>query len=208
MTNVAVYNVDGKEISQMELNDAVFNRPINEGLMHQAVVLYLASLRHGTHAVKSRGMVTGGGKKPWRQKGTGHARVGSSRNPVWRGGGVAFGPTPRSHSIAMPRKQRRIALASALSDKFQNGNLIVLDDIDFAAPKTKDMIAVLAKFEADNAMIVFAGNKENVVKSARNIVGIMPVSSEGVNTYHVLNHKKVIITKDAVARLEEVLANA
>jgi large subunit ribosomal protein L4 len=108
----------------------------------------------------------------------------------------------------MPRKQRRIALASALSDKFQNGNLIVLDDIDFAAPKTKDMIAVLAKFEADNAMIVFAGNKENVVKSARNIVGIMPVSSEGVNTYHVLNHKKVIITKDAVARLEEVLANA
>ncbi|MDD2569373.1 MAG: 50S ribosomal protein L4 [Clostridia bacterium] len=208
MTNVAVYNVDGKEISQMELNDAVFNRPINEGLMHQAVVLYLASLRHGTHAVKSRGMVSGGGKKPWRQKGTGHARVGSSRNPVWRGGGVAFGPTPRSHSIAMPRKQRRIALASALSDKFQNGNLIVLDDIDFAAPKTKDMIAVLAKFEADNAMIVFAGNKENVVKSARNIVGIMPVSSEGVNTYHVLNHKKVIITKDAVARLEEVLANA
>lgn len=206
MTSVSVFNMAGAQVGEIELNDAVFNRQINTSLMHQAVVLYLASQRRGTHAVKSRGMVSGGGKKPWRQKGTGRARVGSSRNPVWRGGGVAFGPQPRSYAFSMPRKQRRIALASALTDKVQNGNLIVLDELAFETPKTKDMISVLSKFEAGNALVVFAGENDNAVKSARNIVGVTPVKSEGVNTYNILNHDKVIITKEAVAQLQEVLS--
>lgn len=206
MTKIAVLNMEGKEVEQLELNDSVFNREINEGLMHQAVVLYLASLRRGTHAVKNRSAVSGGGKKPYRQKGTGHARAGSSRSPIWVGGGVAFGPKPRSYGFSMPRKQRRIALASALSSKLQAGELVVVDKLEMAAPKTKDMVAALAKLDVTNALMV--GAEENAVKSARNIVGIEPVAVGGVNTYNVLNHGKVILTKDAVAHLEEVLTNA
>lgn len=206
MTKIAVLNMEGNEVEQLELNDSVFNREINEGLMHQAVVLYLASLRRGTHAVKNRSAVSGGGKKPYRQKGTGHARAGSSRSPIWVGGGTVFGPTPRSYAFSMPRKQRRIALASALTAKMQAGDLIVVDKLEMAAPKTKDMVAVLAKLNAANALVV--GAEENAVKSARNIVGIEPVAADGVNTYNVLNHGKVVITKDAVAHLEEVLTNA
>ena len=198
--------MEGNEVEQMELNDSVFNREINEGLMHQAVVLYLASLRRGTHAVKNRSAVSGGGKKPYRQKGTGHARAGSSRSPIWVGGGTVFGPTPRSYGFSMPRKQRRIALASALTAKMQAGELIVVDKLAMDAPKTKDMVAVLAKLNADNALVV--GAEENAVKSARNLVGIEPVAATGVNVYNVLNHGKVILTKDAVAHLEEVLTNA
>lgn len=208
MTTVQVYNMEGNAVENIELNDAVFNREINEGLMHQAVVLYLASLRQGTQKAKTRSEVSGGGKKPWSQKGTGHARSGSSRSPIWRAGGVVFAPTPRDYGFKMPRKQRRIALASALTAKMRAGEITVLDQIDFAAPKTKDMLNVLGKFGANNALVVFAGNKENVVKSARNIVGVEPVNVTGVNTYNVLNHKQIIITKDAVARLEEVLTNA
>ncbi len=206
MTNVNVYNMEGAQVGQMELSDAVFDRQINTALMHQAVVLYLASQRRGTHDTKTRGLVSGGGKKPWRQKGTGRARVGSSRNPVWRGGGVAFGPHPRSYGFSMPKKQRRIALASALTDKVQNGNLVVLDELSFDAPKTKAMLSVLGKFEANNALVVFAGENENAAKSARNIVGVEPVKAENVNTYNVLNHKKVIITKDALEQIQEVLS--
>ena len=206
MTKIAVLNMEGNEVEQLELNDSVFNREINEGLMHQAVVLYLASLRRGTHAVKNRSAVSGGGKKPYRQKGTGHARAGSSRSPIWVGGGTVFGPTPRSYAFSMPRKQRRIALASALTAKMQAGDLIVVDKLEMAAPKPKDMVAVLAKLNAANALVV--GAEENAVKSARNIVGIEPVAADGVNTYNVLNHGKVVITKDAVAHLEEVLTNA
>lgn len=208
MTSVQVYNMEGNAVETMELNDAVFDREINEGLMHQAVVLYLASLRQGTQKAKTRSEVSGGGKKPWRQKGTGHARSGSSRSPIWRTGGVVFAPTPRSYGFKMPRKQRRIALASALTAKMREGQLVVLDNIDFAAPKTKDMLGLLSKFEANNALVVFAGDKENVVKSARNIVGVEALNVAGVNTYNVLNHKRLVITKDAVARLEEVLTNA
>lgn len=206
MTKIAVFNMEGNEVEQMELNDSVFNREINEGLMHQAVVLYLASLRRGTHAVKNRSAVSGGGKKPYRQKGTGHARAGSSRSPIWVGGGTVFGPTPRSYGFSMPRKQRRIALASALTAKMQAGELVVVDKLAMDAPKTKDMVAVLAKLNADNALVV--GAEENAVKSARNLVGIEPVAAAGVNVYNVLNHGKVILTKDAVAHLEEVLTNA
>lgn len=208
MTSVKVYNMEGSEVETLELNDAVFDREINEGLIHQAVVLYLASLRQGTQKAKTRSEVSGGGKKPWRQKGTGHARSGSSRSPIWRAGGVVFAPTPRSYGFQMPRKQRRVALASALTAKMRAGELIVLDNIDFEAPKTKAMLNVLGKFDAANALVVFAGDKENVVKSARNIVGVEATNVTGVNTYKVLNHKRVIITKDAVARLEEVLTNA
>ena len=207
MTSIAVRNMEGAEVGTMELSDAVFNRPVNEALVHQAVVLYLASLRRGTHAVKNRSAVSGGGKKPFRQKGTGHARAGSTRSPLWRKGGVVFGPTPRSYAFSMPRKQRRIALASVLSAKVQSGDLIVLDDLAFEAPKTKDMISVLAKLSAENALVVCTEDK-NVVKSARNIVGVEPVMATGVNVYNVLNHGKVIITKDAVSYLEGVLTNA
>lgn len=206
MTKIAVFNMEGNEVEQMELNDSVFNREINEGLMHQAVVLYLASLRRGTHAVKNRSAVSGGGKKPYRQKGTGHARAGSSRSPIWVGGGTVFGPTPRSYKFSMPRKQRRIALASALTSKMQAGELVVVDKLEMAAPKTKEMVDVLAKLDVANALIV--GAEENAVKSARNIVGIEPVAATGVNVYNVLNHGKLILTKDAVAHLEEVLTNA
>ncbi|HIU10237.1 MAG TPA: 50S ribosomal protein L4 [Candidatus Avidehalobacter gallistercoris] len=208
MTNVQVYNMEGSAVESMELNPAVFDREINEGLIHQAVVLYLASQRQGTQKAKTRSEVSGGGRKPWRQKGTGHARSGSSRSPIWRHGGVIFAPTPRSYGFKMPRKQRRIALASALTAKMQAGELIVLDKIDFEIPKTKAMLNVLGKFDANNALVVFAGDYDNVVKSARNIVGVEAVNVTGVNTYKVLNHKKLILTKDAVARLEEVLANA
>ena len=205
MTKVAVYNLQGAAAGEVELNDAVFARQINAGLMHQAVVLYLASQRRGTHDTKTRAEVSGGGKKPWRQKGTGHARVGSTRNPIWRKGGIAFGPHPRDYGFTMNRKQRRIALASALSDKLQNENLVVMENFDFAAPKTKDMVALLGKFDADNALVVVNEGEENAVKSARNIVGVEPVKVQNVNTYNVLKHKKLIITKDAVAWLEEVL---
>lgn len=208
MTNVQVYNMEGNAVESLELNPAVFDREINEGLVHQAVVLYLASLRQGTQKAKTRSEVSGGGRKPWRQKGTGHARSGSSRSPIWRHGGVIFAPTPRSYGFKMPRKQRRIALASALTAKMQAGELIVLDKIDFEAPKTKAMLNVLGKFDANNALVVFAGDHDNVVKSARNIVGVEAMNVTGVNTYKVLNHKKLILTKDAVARLEEVLTNA
>ena len=208
MTNVQDYNMEGSAVESIELNPAVFDREINEGLIHQAVVLYLASQRQGTQKAKTRSEVSGGGRKPWRQKGTGHARSGSSRSPIWRHGGVIFAPTPRSYGFKMPRKQRRIALASALTAKMQAGELIVLDKIDFEIPKTKAMLNVLGKFDANNALVVFAGDYDNVVKSARNIVGVEAVNVTGVNTYKVLNHKKLILTKDAVARLEEVLANA
>lgn len=208
MTSIQVYNMEGAAVETLELNDAVFNREVNEGLMHQAVVLYLASKRQGTQKAKTRSEVSGGGRKPWRQKGTGHARSGSNSSPLWRSGGVVFAPTPRSYTFKMPRKQRRIALASALTSKVLAGQVYVLDNLDFETPKTKDMLNVLGKFEAENALVVFAGEKENVVKSARNIVGIEPITATDVNTYNVLNHKKIIITKDAVAHLEEVLTNA
>ena len=208
MTSVQVYNMDGSAVETLELNSAVFDREVNAGLMHQAVVLYLASRRQGTQKAKTRSEVSGGGKKPWRQKGTGHARSGSSRSPIWRTGGGGFAPPPRSYGFKMPRKQRRIALASALTTKMRENQLVVLDKLELAATKTKDVINMLGKFDASNALLVFAGEQDNVVKSARNIVGVEAVNVSGVNTYNVLQHRQLIITKDAVARLEEVLTNA
>lgn len=206
MSKIALYNREGSSVGEIEINDNIFNKQINVPVMHQAVLVYLASERRGTHAVKSRGMVSGGGKKPWRQKGTGRARVGSSRNPVWRGGGIVFGPQPRSYKIAMPKKMRRLALLSALSQKVAEGNLIVLDELNFGAPKTKEMARVLDNLKATNALLVLENENENAFLSARNLPTVLAESVTGINTYRVLAHDKMVLTKDALASLEEVLS--
>ncbi len=206
MTKIDVLNREGSAVGELELNEDLFLAQVNVPLMHQAVRVYLASQRRGTHSVKKRGQVAGGGKKPWRQKGTGRASFGSSRNPVWRGGGVAFGPTPRSHGITMPRKMRRAALFSALSSKLAANNLIVVDELNFDAPKTKEMVRVLKNLGAENALLVLAADADNAFLSARNLPGVSAVAFDGINTYNVLYHKKVVLTKEALASFEEVYA--
>jgi len=205
MTNIAVYNREGNSVGEIELNPVIFESQINVPVMHQAVVVYLASQRRGTHAVKGRGQVSGGGKKPWRQKGTGHARVGSTRNPVWTGGGVAFGPQVRSHAISMPKKMRRLAILSALSQKAADGEIVVLEELNFEAPKTKEMARVLANVEAENALLVLEENNVNAALSAANLPKVSVVEPTGLNTYLVLRHGKLVLTKEALASLEEVL---
>ena len=206
MATVNVLNREGSPVGEIELNDGIFMSQINVPVMHQAVRVYLNSQRRGTHSVKNRAAVSGGGKKPWRQKGTGRASFGSSRNPVWRSGGVAFGPTVRSHSIAMPKKMRRAALLSALSSKLAEGKVIVLDELDFDAPKTKEFARVMNNLEANNALVVLAEGNDNGALSARNIAGIEAVRPDGLNTYNVLYHDKLVLTKDALAAFEEVYA--
>lgn len=206
MANIKVYNMKGEEAGEMELNDSVFNAKINVPLMHQAVVNNQASERRGTHESKTRGQVQGSTKKPWRQKGTGRARVGTKRNPVWTGGGVAFGPHMREYGFSMPKKMRRAALRSALSDKFVNGEIIVFEDIVMDAPKTKTISDLFKKLDVENALLVIGEFDENVMKSVRNLAGVYPVEATGINVYNVLANKKLIMTKDAVARVEEVLA--
>ena len=204
MTKIDMLNREGSSVGEIELNDAIFMNQINVPIMHQAVRVYLASLRRGTHSTKNRAAVSGGGKKPWRQKGTGRASFGSSRNPVWRGGGVAFGPTPRDYSIAMPKKMRRAALLSALSSKLADGNLIVIDELDFEAPKTKEMARILANISATNSLVVLGEDALNAALSLRNITGCEAVPFDGMNTYNVLYHDKLVITKAALALIEEV----
>lgn len=208
MPRVAVYNMQGSQVGELELNDDIFGVEINTHLLHQAVVSNQASMRRGTHATKTRAMVSGGGKKPWRQKGTGRARVGSSRNPVWTKGGVAFGPHPRDYGFKMPKKTRRLALKSALTDKLNNGNLVVVDELNMAEPKTKDMVQVLNALNAPEALVIIGTVDENVIKSVRNIAGVTPVQAAGINVYNILSHKKLVMTKEAVAKVEEVLGNA
>ena len=163
MPTVAIYDIANKKVGDLELNESIFGVEVNEALLHQAVVMQLASQRLGTHATKTRGMVRGGGRKPWKQKGTGRARSGSTRSPIWVGGGTVFGPAPRSYAFRMPRKQRRLAIMCALSDKVQSGDFVVLDSIDFAAPKTKEMVKMLNDFRVDSkALIITAGEAENV----------------------------------------------
>ncbi len=205
MTTVSVYNKEGAQVGEVELNPAIFEKQINVPVMHQAVRVYLNSQRRGTHSTKTRAEVSGGGKKPWRQKGTGRSSFGSSRNPVWKGGGVAFGPSPRSHSIDMPKKMRRLALLSALSSKVQEGNLVVVDDLNFAAPKTKEMARVLANLQAGNALIVLEKENTAAALSARNIQGVNTAPVNGLNTYKVLYNDKLVLSKAALASLEEVL---
>ena len=207
MPTVAVYDIAHKQVGDVELNDNIFGVEVNGALLHQAVVMQLASQRLGTHATKTRAMVRGGGRKPWKQKGTGHARSGSNTSPVWVGGGVVFGPHPRSYAFSMPRKQRRLAIKCALSDKVQSGDFLVLDSLDFEAPKTKEVVKMLEAFEVSKkALIITAEEAENVEKSARNIEGVKAINTTGLNVYDILNHDKLFITKDAITRIDEVLA--
>ena len=207
MPKVALYNVQGSQVGEVELNDAVFGIEPNESVVHEAVVMQMASWRRGTHCTKSRGEVRGGGRKPWKQKGTGRARVGTIRSPLWRGGAIIFGPKPRSYRYSIPKKKRRLALRSVLSSKVLSNDIIVLDDLSFEAPKTKEMVKVLQALNVDKkALIVTADLDENVAKSARNIEGMTPVAAASMNVYDLLNHNKLVITKDAIAKVEEVLA--
>lgn len=206
MANVSVYNMEGKEVGTMELNDAVFGVEINDHLVHLAVVRQLANKRQGTQKAKTRSEVRGGGRKQWRQKGTGHARQGSIRAPQWTGGGVVFAPVPRDYSVKMNRKERLAALKSALTAKVQDNKLIVVDDLKFEAIKTKDMQNVLNNLKAEKALVVTPAVDQNVVLSARNIPEVQTATVNTINVYDVMKHKTLVLTKDAVASIEEVYA--
>ena len=206
MPKVALYNISGEQVGEVELNDAIFGIEPNEPVLHDAVVMQLANQRQGTHDTKTRAEVRGGGRKPWRQKGTGRARAGSTRSPIWRSGGVVFGPHPRDYSYSLPKKVRRLALKSALSSKVLDNDIIVLDGLTMDAPKTKEMSRILGNLKADKALVVTADRDVNVEKSARNIEGVKPLKAEGVNVYDLLKYTKLVITKDAVAKIDEVLA--
>lgn len=206
MTSVKVFDLTAKEIGEIELSPEVFEVEIHPTLMHQAMVMQLANQRLGTAATKTRSMVRGGGKKPWRQKGTGRARAGTIRSPLWVGGGVVFGPHPRKYIKRMPRKARRLALRSALSAKFAASELKILDSLQFEMPKTKQVIEVLKAFELEGKKTLFIAKNysENVDKSTRNLKGIKAITSLGLNIVDILHHDTVFITKDAVEQIEEV----
>ena len=206
MANVTVYNMEGNEVGTMELNDAVFGVEINEHLVHLAVVRQLANNRQGTQKAKTRSEVRGGGRKPWRQKGTGHARQGSIRAPQWTGGGVVFAPVPRDYEVKMNKKERRAALKSALTSKVQDNKLVVVDSLALAEVKTKEMQKVLTNLKAEKALVITADNDQNVVLSARNIADVETAAPATINTYDVMKHNTVVVTKDAVASIEEVYA--
>lgn len=205
MPKVKLYNIAGQETGEIELNDSVFGVDYNEAVIHQAVVRQMANERLGTHATKTRGLVRGGGKKPWKQKGTGRARVGSIRSPLWVGGGTVFGPTPRSHAKDMPRKARQLAVKSALSEKLRANELIVIDAIDFEAPKTKNVVKMLADLHSEGKALIVDGAR-NTVLSARNIPGVKAYASSGLNIYDIVNTDKLFLTQEAVKKIEEVLA--
>ncbi len=206
MANVAVYNMEGNEVGTMELNDAVFGVEVNEHLVHLAVVNRLANMRQGTQKAKTRSEVSGGGRKPWRQKGTGHARQGSTRAPQWTGGGVVFAPTPRDYSFKMNKKEKRLALKSALTSRVQENKFIVLDELKLDAIKTKDMKKVLDNLKVNKALVVLEEGSENVVLSARNIPNVETAPVSSINVYDILKYNTVITTKAAVASIEEVYA--
>ena len=206
MANVSVYNMEGKEVGTMELNDAVFGVEINEHLVHLAVVRQLANNRQGTQKAKTRSEVSGGGRKPWRQKGTGHARQGLTRAPQWTGGGVVFAPVPRDYSFKMNKKERRAALKSALTSRVQENKLIVLDELKLDAIKTKDMQKVLDNLNVNKALVVLADNDQNVILSTRNIPDVVTAVPSTINTYDVMKYNTVIVTKASVAAIEEVYA--
>lgn len=208
MPKVTLYNIAGEAAGEFELNDSVFGVAYNEAVIHQAVVRQMSNERLGTHATKTRGLVRGGGKKPWKQKGTSRARVGSIRSPLWVGGGTVFGPTPRSYAKAMPRKARQLAVKSALSEKLRADELVILDQIEFDAPKTKQVVKMLDAFKADGkALIVDGGEKAaNTILSARNLPGVKALTADGINIYDLVHYTKLFMTKSAVEKIEEVLA--
>lgn len=207
MPKVTLYDMSGAPIGELELNDNVFGIEPNEAVMADFVKMQLANKRQGTSSTKTRAEVRGGGKKPWRQKGTGRARVGSTRNPVWTGGGIAFGPRPRDYGYKLPKKVRRLAMKSALSTKVKENSIIVVDQLSFTEPKTKLMVQTLQALNiANKTLVVTADGDANVMKSARNIPGVKPVRADFVNVYDLLKYDTLLITKDAVARVEEVFA--
>ena len=206
MANVSVYNIEGKEVGSIELNDAVFGVEVNEHLVHMAVVNQLANNRQGTQSAKTRSEVSGGGRKPWRQKGTGHARQGSTRSPQWTGGGVVFAPKPRDYSFKMNKKEKRIALLSALSSKVADNKIVVLDAFNLDEVKTKKFAEVMSNLKVDKALVVIEGENKNVVLSGRNIPTVKVSSTNEINTYDVLKYETLVVTKAAVEKLEEVYA--
>lgn len=208
MPKLSVYNLAGQVTGEIELNDQVFGVEFNEAVVHQAIVMQLANQRQGTSATKTRGMVRGGGRKPWKQKGTGRARCGSTRSPIWVGGGTTFGPQPRSYAKKMPRKARRLALCCALSAKVAAGEMVIVEGLTFDAPKTKNVVAMLGAFDAADkkALIITNGDNVNVELSARNMPKVTAISNMGLNCFDILNSNKVFLDKEIVEQIEEVLA--
>ena len=206
MANVKVYNIEGKEVGTMELNDAVFGVEVNEHLMHMAVVQQLANKRQGTQKAKTRAEVSGGGRKPWRQKGTGHARQGSTRSPQWTGGGVVFAPTPRDYSFKLNKKEKRAALKSALTSRVEENKFIVVDEMKFEEIKTKNFQAMLNNLSVAKALVVLEEGNTNAALSARNIEGVKTAGTNTINVYDILKYNTVVVTKAAVEAIEEVYA--
>ena len=206
MANVSVYNMKGETVGTLELNDAVFGVEVNEHLVHMAVVAQLANKRQGTQSARTRSEVSGGGKKPWRQKGTGHARQGSTRAPQWTGGGVVFAPKPRDYSIRLNKKEKRLALKTTLTSRVNEGKFIVVDEIVMNEIKTKNFKAMLDALKVNKALVVLDNNDQTVVKSARNIEGVKTALTNTINVYDILKYNTVVTTKAAVATIEEVYA--
>ena len=206
MANVSVYNMEGKEVGTMELNDAVFGVEVNEHLVHLAVVQQLANNRQGTQKAKTRSEVSGGGRKPWRQKGTGHARQGSTRSPQWTGGGVVFAPTPRDYATKMNKKEKQLALKSALTSKLQDSKLIVVDELKFDEIKTKSFAQVMSTLKVEKGLVILAENDQNTVLSARNMADVDTTLTNQLNVYDIMKGGTIVLTKDSVAKIEEVYA--
>ena len=206
MAKVSVYNIEGSQVGEIELNDSVFGVEVNEHLVHMAVVAQLAAKRQGTQSAKTRAEVSGGGKKPWRQKGTGHARQGSTRAPQWTGGGVVFAPKPRTYTIKMNKKERRLALKSVLTSRVNENKLIVLDSFNMDEIKTKKVQAVMNNLKVSKALVVMAEKNDNIVLSARNIPTVKTALTNTINVYDILKYDTVVVTKDAVNAIQEVYA--
>ena len=206
MAKVSVYNIEGKVVGDMELNDAVFGVEVNTHLVHQAVVLQLANKRQGTQSAKTRSEVSGGGRKPWRQKGTGHARQGSTRSPQWTGGGVVFAPKPRDYSFKMNKKEKNLALKSVLTTKVTENKFIVVDGLNFDEIKTKNMVNVLKNLEVKKALVVTDDDNKNVTLSSRNIPGVKTAFTNTINVYDILKYDKMVVAKDVISKIEEVYA--
>lgn len=206
MAKVSVFNMEGKEVEQMELADSVFGVEVNDHLVHMAVLQQLANKRQGTQKAKTRSEVRGGGRKPWRQKGTGHARQGSTRSPQWTGGGVVFAPTPRDYSFKLNRKEKRAALLSALSSRVQENKLIVVDQLAFDEIKTKKFAEVLKNLKVEKALVVLGQDDEKAIVSARNIPDVKTAQTNSINVYDILKYNTLVVTKEAVKSIEEVYA--
>lgn len=205
MPKVALYNVKGEEVGEVELKDSIFNVPVRSDILHQVVTMQLANKRQGTASTKTRAEVRGGGRKPWRQKGTGRARHGSIRSPIWTGGGIVFGPKPRLYNYTLPKKVKRLAMKCALSSKVADNDVLILDQLELEMPKTKEMVNILNNLKIDKkALIVTLDKDDNVEKSTRNIPGVKATMVGNLNVYDILKHDKLVLTKEALERVEEV----